>query len=133
MPVYNKIVRDRIPEIIERDGADEFILKPSKEELADLAEVLYAIAEKHGWNWPEIEKVREEKKLKRVIDRHVPVDILTGTYMDTTQPALSLSEDSICRAPADQIVRYFSIPLTNEAAFSISSSTSSSLTGSEAW
>jgi predicted house-cleaning noncanonical NTP pyrophosphatase (MazG superfamily) len=48
-----------------KEEADEFILKPSKEEMADLAEVLYAIAEKHGWNWAEIEKVREEKKLKR--------------------------------------------------------------------
>jgi predicted house-cleaning noncanonical NTP pyrophosphatase (MazG superfamily) len=89
MKVYNKIVRDKILEIIEKEGrkynsrilsdkeaaemlalkikeeADEFIAAPSKEEMADLLEVIYSIASKYGWDLDEIEKIRVEKNKKR--------------------------------------------------------------------
>jgi predicted house-cleaning noncanonical NTP pyrophosphatase (MazG superfamily) len=93
MPTYNKLVRDRIPEIIERTGAsfnttilsendyikelkkkcyeelDEYAAadndKDAVEELADLLELMYALAKVHGVDFYEIEKVRQEKAEKR--------------------------------------------------------------------
>ncbi|HOT76174.1 MAG TPA: nucleoside triphosphate pyrophosphohydrolase [Candidatus Wallbacteria bacterium] len=85
MKIYNKIVRDKILEIIEKEGrvysskilndkeaaemlalkikeeADEFIAAPSKEEMADFLEVIYSIASKYGWDLNEIEKIRLDK------------------------------------------------------------------------
>ena len=87
--VYNKLVRDKIPEIIEQDGKkctmrvlnDEEYLKAldakldeelaeyhkdqNVEELADLLEVLYAVAEARGFTKDEVEAVRERKAEKR--------------------------------------------------------------------
>lgn len=87
--VYNKLVRDKIPEIIEQDGKkctmrvlnDEEYLKAldakldeelaeyhkdqNVEELADLLEVLYAAAEARGFTQDELEAVREAKAGKR--------------------------------------------------------------------
>ncbi|SFQ07259.1 Predicted house-cleaning noncanonical NTP pyrophosphatase, all-alpha NTP-PPase (MazG) superfamily [Butyrivibrio proteoclasticus] len=87
--VYNKLVRDKIPEIIEQDGKkctmrvlnDEEYLKAldakldeelaeyhkdlNVEELADLLEVLYAAAEARGFTKDELEAVRERKAEKR--------------------------------------------------------------------
>lgn len=87
--VYNKLVRDKIPEIIELDGKkctarvldDEEYLKAldakldeelaeyhkdqNVEELADLLEVLYAVAEARGFTKDELEAVRERKAEKR--------------------------------------------------------------------
>jgi predicted house-cleaning noncanonical NTP pyrophosphatase (MazG superfamily) len=87
--VYNKLVRDKIPEIIEQDGKkctvrvlnDEEYLKAldakmdeelaeyhkdqNVEELADLLEVLYAVAEARGFTKDELEAVRERKAEKR--------------------------------------------------------------------
>ena len=87
--VYNKLVRDKIPEIIEQDGTkcsvrvmdDEEYLKAldakldeelaeyhkdqNVEELADLLEVLYAAAEARGFTRDELETVRERKAEKR--------------------------------------------------------------------
>ena len=89
MPSYNKLVRDRIPEIIEDSGKtafshilndDEYILEldcklneecaeyqvdKSIEELADMLEVMYSIAEARGYSVSELEKVRKEKAEKR--------------------------------------------------------------------
>lgn len=93
MPIYNKLVRDRIPEIIESTGKDfsirilndeEYIIELKKksfeelheyveatnradaiEELADLLEIIHALAEYHGSNIEEVLKVREEKAIKR--------------------------------------------------------------------
>ena len=86
---YDKLVRDRIPEIIESRGekavihiADEkeyeaklkeklleevreFIGKTSIEELADIMEVIEAICEKYSFDKKELERVRTEKKEKR--------------------------------------------------------------------
>lgn len=86
---YNKLVRDRIPEIIEASGkicvteilSDEKYLKmidakldeelaeyhkdQNIEELADLLEVIRAAAIARGYSIEELEKVRAEKAEKR--------------------------------------------------------------------
>lgn len=86
---YNKLVRDRIPEIIEKDGkicevevlSDEDYLRmldakldeelaeyhedQNIEELADLMEVIYAAAEARGASVEELEAVRKAKAAKR--------------------------------------------------------------------
>lgn len=86
---YNKLVRDKIPEIIRSDGKqctteilsdDEFLkMVDAKldeelaeyhkdkniEELADLLEVVYAAAMARGYSVEELEKVRADKALKR--------------------------------------------------------------------
>ena len=86
---YNKLVRDRIPEIIASDGktcvcetlSDEDSLRlldaklteelseyqesRSLEELADLLEVLRAVAKARGWTWEELEQARQDKAAKR--------------------------------------------------------------------
>ena len=74
---YNKLVRDRIPEIIEASGktcvteilSDEDYLRmvdtKLDEELADLMEVIYAAAIARGYTLEELERVRAEKAAKR--------------------------------------------------------------------
>lgn len=86
---YNKLVRDRIPEIIEHDNRkcsvrilddaeyikaidaklDEELAEYHKDqnlvELADLLEVIYAAAEARGYSVEELEILREEKAKKR--------------------------------------------------------------------
>lgn len=86
---YNKLVRDRIPEIIEQKGktcktgilSDEEYLKmvdakldeelaeyhqdQNIEELADLVEVIYAAAKARGYSVEELEAVRKTKAEKR--------------------------------------------------------------------
>ncbi|WP_026675357.1 nucleoside triphosphate pyrophosphohydrolase [Alkalihalobacterium bogoriense] len=89
MPTYNKLVRDRIPEIIEKSGKkfrtktldsttyekelrvkleeemDELLKAESTaelvEEMADLLEVMYSLAKLRGVDPPEIEEVRKRK------------------------------------------------------------------------
>lgn len=87
--IYNKLVRDKIPEIIEADGktckteilSDEEYLKmldakldeelaeyhknQNIEELADLMEVIYAAVEARGYSVDELEKVRVKKVEER--------------------------------------------------------------------
>ena len=87
--VYNKLVRDKIPEIIAASGktcrtqvlTDEAYLKmldrkleeelaeyqESKEveELADLLEVIAAAASARGCTWERLLAIREEKRLAR--------------------------------------------------------------------
>ncbi|MCI8473974.1 MAG: nucleoside triphosphate pyrophosphohydrolase [Oscillospiraceae bacterium] len=87
--VYNKLVRDRIPEIIEADGKiclietlpDERYLEmldtklneelaeyqesKSLEELADLLEVVGTVVKARGWSWEQLEQVRKEKAVQR--------------------------------------------------------------------
>lgn len=89
MPTHNKLVRDKIPEIIEKAGKkaythilseEEYITELDKklneecaeyqadksiEELADMLEVMYAIAKARGWSVSELETVRREKAEKR--------------------------------------------------------------------
>lgn len=86
---YRKLVRDRIPEIIEGNGAtckteilspedyltmldaklDEELAEYHKdqnlEELADLLEVIYAAARARGYTVEELEALRAEKAAKR--------------------------------------------------------------------
>lgn len=87
--IYNKLVRDRIPELIEASGktcsteilSDNEYLKfidakldeelaeyhqdQNLEELADLIEVVYAAAKARGYTLEELERVRTEKAAKR--------------------------------------------------------------------
>ncbi|MBY0077548.1 phosphoribosyl-ATP pyrophosphohydrolase [Priestia aryabhattai] len=93
MPTYNKLVRDKIPTMIEQSGntfksrvlqREEYqneLKKKAKEELreyieaqthqeateelADLLEVMYALAAVHGATPEQLEKVREEKAKER--------------------------------------------------------------------
>ncbi len=86
---YNKLVRDRIPEIIEASGktcvteilSDEEYLKmidakldeelaeyhrdQNIEELADLTEVVHAAVIARGYTLEDLERVRAEKAAKR--------------------------------------------------------------------
>ena len=85
MTIFNKAIRDKIPEIIQKDGhtcniqtlSDEkFLVEIEKklseevaeyqndknpEELADILEVIYAIAQLKGISKEELEKIRIKK------------------------------------------------------------------------
>ncbi|MDR6999682.1 nucleoside triphosphate pyrophosphohydrolase [Neobacillus niacini] len=93
MPIYNKLVRDRIPEIIEDTGKtfstkilnnNDYIKELRKksfeeleeymnttnnedaiEELADLLEIIHALAEYHESSIEKVEEVRQKKAEKR--------------------------------------------------------------------
>ncbi len=89
MKKYNKLVRDNIPKIIIANGSTpktrslddkEYLTalcnklveeameardNPVIEELADLLEVIMAIAKNIGYSFQQIEKVREKKKKLR--------------------------------------------------------------------
>jgi|TARA_B110000467_G_C18186193_1_gene403415 predicted house-cleaning noncanonical NTP pyrophosphatase (MazG superfamily) len=86
---YNKVIRDKIPEIIKESGKKynlkqlddtSFLIELEKkmveelgeyqesknvEELADILEVIYRISELRGINHDELEKLRENKAQKR--------------------------------------------------------------------
>lgn len=93
MPTYNKLVRDRIPEIIERSGKKyttrvleqtEYIKELKKKsfeeleeytnvendeealgELADLLEIIHALAENYGASIEKVEELRKQKAEER--------------------------------------------------------------------
>ena len=93
MPTYNKLVRDRIPEIIERDGRkpetrvlndadymqelrkklgeelEEYLAADNAvaavEELADMLELIYATAVAHGATPHQLDMIREQKAEER--------------------------------------------------------------------
>jgi len=86
---YNKLVRDKIPEIIENSGdvavthtaddeeywervkaklqeeTDEFMRIEDPEELADILEVVYAICDVKGVDREDLEKIRKKKLAER--------------------------------------------------------------------
>lgn len=86
---YNKLVRDKIPEIIKRKGkepiihiankkeywqglreklkeeVDEFLKKLNKEELADILEIIYAICDFKEINKNNLENLRKKKVKER--------------------------------------------------------------------
>ena len=93
---YYKLVRDRIPEIIEAQGresvnhiaddeefqkalmnklreeVEEFIEEPCREEMADIMEVIYAILKNQEFTFEEIEEVRKKKAKERgVFDKKI--------------------------------------------------------------
>ncbi len=87
--VYNKLVRDNIPEIIEASGKTcvtevlandayiqaldvklseelaEYQQGKSLEELADLLEVMGAVVKARGYTWDDLTRVRKEKRAQR--------------------------------------------------------------------
>lgn len=93
MPIYNKLVRDLIPHIIEQDGKEcvtrtlndsDYIAEGNKkmheelaeyeaadtaedtiEELADLLELIHSTAKFHGTTVKKLEAVRAKKAAKR--------------------------------------------------------------------
>ena len=86
---HNKLVRDRIPEIIEASGKTcvtevlsqeayiqaldkklseelaEYQQSKSLEELADLLEVMGAVVKARGYTWEDLTRVRKEKRAAR--------------------------------------------------------------------
>lgn len=93
MPNYNKLVRDHIPEIIEKQGKqcstkildyEEYIKELKKkgfeeleeyinaesnkaalEELADVLEIIHALAKYHGASIEQVEEIRMQKETER--------------------------------------------------------------------
>ena len=87
--IYNKLVRDKIPKIIEADGKSCSVLRLANdeysssleakldeeiseyhsdknvEELADILEVVYALAQLHGVDPAGLEKIRNDKSAQR--------------------------------------------------------------------
>lgn len=86
---YNKVVRDRIPEIIRADGKDvkydivskeeaitgleaklleelrEYTENRELEEMADILEVMHGILYLRGIDWDELEQIRLKKRKER--------------------------------------------------------------------
>lgn len=86
---YNKLVRDRIPDIIESNGGSceivsldrqdyilaldeklkeeltEFQESRDAEELADMLEVIFAMAKAQGYSWLDVVGIQREKREKR--------------------------------------------------------------------
>ncbi|MCD2345865.1 nucleoside triphosphate pyrophosphohydrolase [Clostridium guangxiense] len=89
MKVYNKLVRDKIPAVIEASGkkfdirkadkeehyklletklkeeVNEFLKDKNLEELADVMEVLFGLAENMGYSEEDLMKKRSEKREER--------------------------------------------------------------------
>jgi len=87
--VYNKLVRDRIPEIIKKNGGEpktrilgdeeykkmldeklleevhEYLKDDNVEEIADIYEVIKAILKYKETTYEDLEKIALEKKIKR--------------------------------------------------------------------
>ncbi len=99
----NKLVRDRIPEIIRSDGrnpityiasaeeyarrlheklqeeVNEYITHPCDEELADILEVMHALSD-----MKEVERVRQEKRAARGgFDDHIVLERIEDTATTT--------------------------------------------------
>lgn len=91
--LYNKLVRDYIPDLIRENGEtpiirtlndedyaaclaeklreeiEEFLAESTLDELSDILEVLDAISNLHGWTDGEIHRVRQDKAERRGVFR----------------------------------------------------------------
>ena len=89
MKIYNKLVRDNIPEIMINNGArpvtkiledkeyyeelkkklleetKEFLESDEIEEIADIEEVILAILKYNDWSWEKLENIRKNKVDKK--------------------------------------------------------------------
>lgn len=89
MNIHNKLVRDRIPEIIAKSGrkaairtlmkdeylaalekklmeeANEYLASPCMEELADMLEVMEAICNARGYDIKQLLEIKAQKKKER--------------------------------------------------------------------
>ena len=89
MKVYDKLIRDRIPEIIEASGSkyevevvsdevaleylykklgeevEELLSDKNLDEIADVMEVLFAIGKKYGYSEKELMDKRNQKNISR--------------------------------------------------------------------
>lgn len=117
--LYNKLVRDRIPEIIEADGKtcvtetlpdtrylemldaklseelSEYQESKSLEELADLLEVMRTVVNARGWTWEQLEQIRQEKTAKR---GGFEKKLLLKKVIDSTEPELLVT--AVCQNQA---------------------------------
>ena len=99
---YNKLVRDKIPQIIEESNKEcsvrilddeeylrmvdakldeelaEYHKDQNIEELADLLEVIYAATKARGYNVEDLERIRKEKADKRgAFDKKIFLETVT--------------------------------------------------------
>lgn len=114
--VYNKLVRDRIPAIIEADGKtcitetlseeayiemlDEKLNEELKEyqeskeieELADLLEVMQAIVKARGYSLEQLEEIRQDKADKRGgFEKRILLKEVTGAGIDASPLAVDIA------------------------------------------
>jgi predicted house-cleaning noncanonical NTP pyrophosphatase (MazG superfamily) len=96
---YNKLIRDKIPEIVKQKGktpvthiatdeeykqklyeklkeeTEEFLEKPSNEELSDILEVIESICKLNNINMEELEILRKKKAKERgSFNNHIILD-----------------------------------------------------------
>ena len=80
MKVYNKLIRDKIPLIMTKEGkeftthiaSDEFLEDPCLEELADIAEVFGALVPSLGYTIDQLEtEVRKKKRAKGAFRKRI--------------------------------------------------------------
>jgi predicted house-cleaning noncanonical NTP pyrophosphatase (MazG superfamily) len=114
---YNKLVRDKIPDIIRNDGRtashytlseEEYIMELDKklneevneyqidknlEEMADILEVLYGICKARGFSIDELEAKRKEKALLRGnFDNRVFLEFVEDEHKTNDETGSSLFE-----------------------------------------
>jgi len=137
VPIHPKLVRDRIPELINRNGgeahtrrlsdeefatalarklveeAEEFAATPTAEELADVLEVVRALATAAGSSLDEVEAVRRAKAAERgAFDERLLLESVAYADQPDEEPteigakphAARLYEDLLQRAQADDNV-----------------------------
>ena len=106
MKEYHKLIRDKIPEIMEKSGKafkvrrlndeevilfaekklseelGEYLADRNPEELADLLEVMEALVRARGFDWDTLLKLKDDKKAARggFEKRILLLDIQTGQH-----------------------------------------------------